>query len=87
MDSKYIVNLIAFIIYSILHFSLISKVINEIAGGKNIAVGIFFVIAGVWGLCINHFLLKIVFFEKHHRLINGLLIIFGAMLLVYTLVS
>jgi hypothetical protein len=86
MDTKYVANLIIFLLYSILHFSIISNIVNEIAKGKNISVGIFFIIAGVWGLCINRFLLKIFFLEKKPKVVNSLLIIFGIILLVYTLI-
>ena len=87
MDTKYLINLIIFVLYSVLHFSVISNFINEIAGGKNISVGIFFVLAGVWGLYINTFLLKIFFFKENQKLINGLLIIVGVILIVYAFIK
>jgi H+/Cl- antiporter ClcA len=80
---NYFINLLFFIIYTILHFSILSKLINYIANGKNISVGIFFIIAGIWGYCINNLFFKI--FTKKPRLVNVLIIIFGFILVGYAL--
>lgn len=87
MDTKYLINLFLFITYSVIHFKLISNFINEIAGGRNISVGIFFIIVGLWGVAIKAFLLKIFFFEKNPKLINCILIILGIILLIVAMIS
>lgn len=85
MDTKYLRNLFVFFVFSILYFGFLSNYINKLVNGKNISVGVFFILMGIFGLYTDSIFLKIYLFELKNKIINCIFIVLGILLFIISL--